>query len=174
MERYLIVATPAELALVSRDEIRSRHLIITGVGGTNVIQKVKNLPTNSDVLNVGYAGSSYFPVGSIVHVGSTKLFHPNVKFDEQTFLLGSESALCLTAGDFVINGKDLPEKSVVDMELAYIAAFGFKKLKAVKVISDACDLTQYKSKIQDNNGNKENHSQENGCEAEDCIRLQES
>lgn len=37
--------------------------------------------------------------------------------------------------------RNLPSRCVVDMELAYIAAFGFQSLKAVKYVSD--NLNQY-------------------------------
>lgn len=62
---------------------------------------------------------------------------------EETFELGNHDTLCLTAGDFVLDGADLPEKSVVDMELAYIAAFGFASVMSIKYVSDALNLRQY-------------------------------
>lgn len=144
--RFLIVATEAELQLpfaVGAVQQNYRQPIVTGVGATNVIQALRRLPRHADILNVGYCGSNRYPVGSVVWVGSTRLWHPNVDFKETTFHLSENEALCLTAGDFVLNGDDLPAKCVVDMELAYIAAFGFQSLRAVKYVSDNLNLNQY-------------------------------
>ena len=145
--RFLIVATEAELQLplaVAAVQGGYRQPIVTGVGATNVIMALRKLPRHADVLNVGFCGSNRFPVGEEVWIGNTRLWHPNVYFKETTFHLMDEAeALCLTAGDFVLDGADLPAKSVVDMELAYIAAFGFQSLKAVKYVSDNLNLNQY-------------------------------
>ncbi len=145
--RFLIVATEAELQLplaVAAVQGGYRQPIVTGVGATNVILALRKLPRHSDVLNVGYCGSNRFPVGDVLWVADSRLWHPNVDFKETTFhLMDGAEALCLTAGDFVLAGADLPAKSVVDMELAYIAAFGFQSLKAVKYVSDNLNLNQY-------------------------------
>lgn len=144
--RFLVVATEAELSLVyARYALDGgRQPIVTGVGATNVILALRKLPRHADVLNVGYCGSNRYPVGACVFIADTRLWHPNVDFKETTFHLsdGGE-ALCLTSGDFVLDGADLPAKSVVDMELAYIAAFGFQSLRAVKYVSDNLNLNQY-------------------------------
>lgn len=147
--KYLIVATEDELELPWSEALRPRgvvgsdRVIVTGVGGTNVIRALKDLPRDSQIYNVGWAGSVHYPVGSVLHIGATRLWHPNVDFLEETFELGNHDTLCLTAGDFVLDGADLPEKSVVDMELAYIAAFGFASVMSIKYVSDALNLRQY-------------------------------
>lgn len=145
--RYLIVATEEELLLpyaAAAVQGDYRQPIVTGVGATNVICALRNLPRHADILNVGYCGTNRFPVGSVLWVKDSSLYHPNVDFQERTFHLMQETGvLCLTAGDFVTNGDDLPANCVVDMELAYIAAFGFQSLKAVKYVSDNLNLKQY-------------------------------
>lgn len=145
--RFLIVATEAELQLplaVAAVQGGYRQPIVTGVGATNVILALRKLPLHADVLNVGFCGSNRFQVGEEVWIGNTRLWHPNVDFKETTFHLMDETdTLCLTSGDFVLDGASLPAKSVVDMELAYIAAFGFQSLKAVKYVSDNLNLNQY-------------------------------
>lgn len=143
--KYLVVATRAELDLPWADcERDAREVIVTGVGGTNVIRALRDLPRDADILNVGYCGSASFPIGFTVFVRECRLWHPNVSFDEPTFrLLERGNALCLTAGDFVTDGTGLPAKSVVDMELAYIAALGFRRLESIKFVSDNLNMEQY-------------------------------
>lgn len=146
--RYLIVATPAELQLVSKEEIQSRKVIITGVGGTNVISALRDIPRDADVLNVGYAGSAKHEIGARVHIGEVRLWHPNVEFDETTYNVDSgQEATCFTSGDFVTEADARLGDAVVDMELAYIAAFGFTKLRAIKVVSDNLNKTQYETNV---------------------------
>lgn len=151
MHRFIIVAKEKELELPFAQAALAggyRTPIITGVGATNVIQALMDLPKDSDILNVGYCGSNRFPVGAVVWIADSRLWHPNVEFDEPTFhLMDGAEALCLTAGDFVISGDELPTKGVVDMELAFIAAFGFHSLKAVKYVSDNLNRQQYEKTL---------------------------
>lgn len=144
-KKYLVVATRAELDLPWAEcERDNREVIVTGVGGTNVIRALRDIPKDADILNVGYCGSASFPIGYTVFVRECLLWHPNVSFDEPVFrLFDRGNALCLTAGDFVIDGTGLPPKSVVDMELAYIAAMGFGKVQSIKFVSDNLSLKQY-------------------------------
>lgn len=149
--RFLIVATEVELQLplaVAAVQGGYRQPVVTGVGATNVIQALRKLPRHADILNVGYCGSNRYPVGAVVWIADTRLWHPNVDFREATFhLMDGAGATCMTAGDFVLDGEDLPAKSVVDMELAYIAAFGFQSLRAVKYVSDNLNLQQYEKTL---------------------------
>ena len=145
-KKYLVVATKAELSLPWAEcEKDSREVIVTGVGGVNVIRALRDLPRDADILNVSYSGSASFPIGYTVFVRDCRLWHPNVDYDEPVFSLNSRygNALCLTAGDFVLDGTGLPDKSVVDMELAYIAAMGFERLESIKFVSDNLSLKQY-------------------------------
>lgn len=143
--KYLVVATEAELELPWAKVECERVPIITGVGGTNVIRALRDIPRDSDILNVGYCGSNTFPVGTVIWPQHTRLFHPNVPFEEETFALGCSSSgvICLTSGDFVTTGIGVPPLSVIDMELAYIAAFGFNEIAAVKYVSDNFNIKEY-------------------------------
>lgn len=144
MKKYLVVATKGELRIPWAECEKDREVIVTGVGGANVIRALRDLPRDSDILNVGWCGSAHFPIGYAVWVRDCRLWHPRVNYKEPTFQINDRgNALCLTAGDFVNNGSGLPARSVVDMELAYIAAFGFTKISSVKVVSDSCDLPEY-------------------------------
>lgn len=140
--KYLVVATEDELALPLASCLDGFQTIVTGVGGTNIIRALKDLPRDAQIVNIGWAGSTSYPVGSVLRIGSARLWHPTVDFAEETFILGNDETLCLTAGDF-IEGATLPDHSVVDMELAYIAAFGFSRLSSIKYISDNLNLNEY-------------------------------
>ena len=143
--KYLVVATQEELNLpAAQDE--ERVPIVTGVGGANVIKALQGLHLAADILNVGYCGSRAFPVGHVCEIGECRTYHPNCDFEERTFKINGGDVLCLTSGDFVVGG-ELPHNSVVDMELAYIAAMGFKNLKSVKYVSDSLDYEQYTKEI---------------------------
>ena len=146
-ERYLIVATPDELELPFAKYIRDdRTVIVTGVGGTNVIRALRDVPRDAAVINVGYCGAPHQPIGCALWIGDVRLYHPNVEFEEPVFNLGPHETTCLTAGDFVMDGRGLPKNCVVDMELAYIAALGFTDLQAVKYVSDNLSLKQYEKR----------------------------
>lgn len=143
--RYLVVATEKELSLPWAMVECNRIPIVTGVGGTNVIKALRDLPRHADILNVGYCGSPSFPVGVVVWVQYARLHHPGVLFNEETFeMKGSRSGVtCLTSGDFVTDPGGIPPGSIVDMELAYIAAFGFDNVSAVKYVSDNLNFKEY-------------------------------
>lgn len=146
--RYLIVATQKELELPAAKqavELFGYTPIVTGVGGVNVIRRVRNLPREAYILNVGYCGSLFLPIGTEVQIGTVHSYHPGITFAEEATVISSvDLTPCYTAGDFVTNGDAaLPIDCVIDMELAYIAAFGFAKLAAVKYVSDNLNLKQY-------------------------------
>lgn len=143
--KYLVVATKEELLLPRAKDECDRLPIVTGVGATNVIKALRNISKDSDILNVGYCGSLYFPVGEVVNVQYSRLYHPGVSFEEEIFELnGPRSGItCLTAGDFVTEPRGFIPMAVVDMELAYIAALGFKKVTSIKYISDNLNLKEY-------------------------------
>ena len=143
--KYLVVATQEELKLPAAQG-DDRIPIVTGVGGANVVKALQGIHLAADILNVGYCGSTAFPVGHVCEIGRCRTYHPNCDFEERTFEINGGDVLCLTSGDFV-SGGDLPPMSVVDMELAYIAAMGFKNIRAVKYVSDNLDYKQYEQCI---------------------------
>ena len=72
-ERYLIIAEEGERSLIEQ------HLpgcdwpvIVTGVGALNVIRALQNIPREATLVNIGYAGSSNFAIGTLVEVTEVK------------------------------------------------------------------------------------------------------
>ena len=145
--KYLVVATSDELNIPqAKEAARDRVVIVTGVGGTNTIRALRDLPKDADILNIGYCGSWNHAIGTSLRIGMCRTFHKNCTFVEPTFQLDGGCVLCLTAGDFVKNS-EIPKDAVVDMELAYIAALGFTNLSSVKVVSDNLNYEQYEATI---------------------------
>jgi len=153
MERYIVIAEEGERSLIAQ------HLpgcnwpvIVTGVGALNVIQALQNIPRDAELLNIGYAGSSNFAIGTLVEVTEVRLNHPNVTYPEPTLRLQGLptdlktdvepiKAVCYSNTDFVL-ASDYKD-CAFDMELAYIAALGFKHLTALKHVSDNLSLHTY-------------------------------
>lgn len=130
-------------------------IYITGIGCINVIKTLSRLIkrgeiTNKDeIINVGYAGSSSLPIGSVVTIHKCSRLNASHTVKEPTFKLKKAEGLdffeCKTADDFVekYNGK-----KVIDMELAYICSF-FSKVTSIKIISDNenyCEYEEFDSK----------------------------
>ncbi len=134
------------------------EVILTGVGAINVIRALQGLDREAEVLNIGYAGSANFDIGTWAEVTEVRLNHPNVKYPEpelkvegvmcnvEGVMCNVESgklkeAVCYTNCDFVLQSdyKDC----VFDMELAFIAALGFKHVHSLKYVSDNLSLHAY-------------------------------
>lgn len=144
MENLIVVAT-ADEAKYARERFPGARIIITGVGGVNVLRKLKNLPKRTKITNYGMVGSNYIPVGTEVRVGTSQLYHPNVDYVEPVFSLDGDVP-CYTSNDFVLH-TEIDEPVVFDMELAYILAMGFKNVESIKVVSDNLSLTEYEMMI---------------------------
>lgn len=43
-------------------------IIVTGVGAINVLHTLRELPRDAQIINIGYAGSANYAIGSIVSV----------------------------------------------------------------------------------------------------------
>ena len=151
MERYLVVAEKCELKLGYALSQMTRKVIVTGPGFVNVIQALKDIPRNSDILNVGYCGGYGFEIGDCLWIRSARQLHHRALFDEKVFKLDtmeyfcrpSREADCYTSSDFVQNIDGLVAPCVVDMELAAICALGFSKVSAIKYVSDNLNYNQY-------------------------------
>ena len=140
----IVVATDEEYALAKK--VFKRHIIIkTGIGGVNVLKRLKHFPRWLKITNFGYVGSNNLPIGTKVRVKECKLYHPNVKYEEPTYELDG-FVNCYTSNDFVLN-TDIEEDCVFDMELAYILAMGFKRVESIKIVSDNLSLKQYEEEI---------------------------
>lgn len=146
MNRYIVIASPKEVTLLDMLPIdQVLPIIITGVGATNVINALKDIPRDSFIYNIGYAGCPNVPIGTMVQIGRARLFH-QVDYQEQTYELG-EGMPCYTSTDFVTS--DVKQGCVYDMELAIICALGFQSVRSYKVISDNCNYSQFKQTLND-------------------------
>ena len=139
----IVVATDSEYKLAKK---RFKHHIIikTGVGGINVVKRLKNLPKWLKIVNFSYVGSNNLPIGTEVRVGSCKHYH-KTEYEENEYLIGS-GIKCLTADEFIEEYQD-QEPVVFDMELAYILALGFKRVESIKIVSDNLSMKEYESNI---------------------------
>jgi nucleoside phosphorylase len=129
-------------------------IVVTGVGAINVLKTLADLPRNAQIINIGYAGSANYEIGSVVCVTEAKLNHPCVSYPEPRLLLKkvpeaylqspSEclSSVCYSNTDFVLQSEY--RDCVFDMELAYIAAMGFEHLVSLKIVSDNLSLHTYR------------------------------
>lgn len=140
----IVVATDEEYNLAKK-RFKGQHIVKTGVGGVNVLETLKKYRKILKIVNFGYAGSNVLPIGTEVHIGSCKLYHPNVEYQEPTYILDG-NVKCYTSNDFVLQ-TDIKEPCVFDMELAYICALGFKNVESIKIVSDNLSLKQYEEEI---------------------------
>lgn len=143
----VVIATKDELHLVKELKFDHLPILITGVGGMNVINALKDIPRDTEILNIGYAGSNKLDIGTIVKVNRVNTFHPSVDFYEcNTNNLTIGDYTCYTSTDFVTHC-DIEEPCVFDMELAFICALGFKIVRSIKKVSDNLSLKQYEKNV---------------------------
>lgn len=153
MAKYVVMAEAGERDLLDKLQekcgldLRDAQVLYTGVGAINVIRSLQHLDRDAEVYNIGYAGSANFDIGSWIEVTEVRLNHPNVTYEEPALALAlcSQSlvkrAVCYSNCDFVL-ASDYKD-CVFDMELAYIAALGFKHLHSFKYVSDNLSLHAY-------------------------------
>ncbi len=155
MAKYIFMAEEGEHVLL--DQVREQlgldlsdaTLVYTGVGAINIIRSLQDLDREAEVYNIGYAGSANFDLGSWVEVTEVRLNHPNVTYPEPELKLKPiglshqqvKQAVCYSNCDFVL-ASDYKD-CVFDMELAFIAALGFKHLHSLKHVSDNLSLHTY-------------------------------
>ena len=155
MAKYIFMAEEGEHVLL--DQVREQlgldlsdaKLVYTGVGAINIIRSLQDLDREAEVYNIGYAGSANFDLGSWVEVTEVRLNHPNVTYPEPELKLEPiglshqqvKQAVCYSNCDFVL-ASDYKD-CVFDMELAFIAALGFKHLHSLKHVSDNLSLHAY-------------------------------
>lgn len=160
----ILIAEEGERKLIEKYLPDCRwEVLVTGVGAVNVIRALRDLPRDTHILNIGYAGSADFEIGTLVEVSEVRLNHPNCKYDEPVqalapceaesaepaecggvpslFPIADRRAVCYTNSDFVLQSDY--RDCVFDMELAYIAAMGFERVSALKVVSDNLSLHTY-------------------------------
>ena len=163
MKHLVVIAEKEELKLVEKLGYNHYPVLITGVGALNVIEALKDIPRDTLLINIGYAGSKDLEPGRFYTVNSTSLYHPNVNYSEPVYGLGYipfsreeepgddgyvyEPKKCYTGTDFVLNTDK--KDCLFDMELAYIKALGFENVIAYKYVSDNLDLQEYREKLKD-------------------------
>ncbi len=143
----VVIAEKEELKLVEELGFGNNPILITGVGGMNVINALKDIPRDTEILNIGYAGSNYWEVGTIVEILKVATNHEIAHFCEQFKFLQckneyDDTAYCYTNTDFVTQ-TNKTEHCVFDMELAFIRAL-FNNVRSIKVVSDKLSLEQYR------------------------------
>ena len=157
MKKYIVMAEEGERALLDKAreqlglDLGDAELIFTGVGAINIIRSLQGLDREAELFNIGYAGSANFDLGTWVEVTEVRLNHPNVTYPEPELKLpitngqwpiaNCRQAVCYSNCDFVL-ASDYRD-CVFDMELAFIAALGFKHLHSLKYVSDNLSLHAY-------------------------------
>ena len=154
MNKTVLLAEEGELVLLEKArtelglDLSDAQIIYTGVGAINIIRSLQQLDRDTELINIGYAGSANFDIGTWVAVSEVRLNHPNVTYPEPELKLPITyhqspiiKAPCFTGTDFVL-ASDYRD-CVFDMELAFIAALGFRRLSSLKYVSDNLSLHAY-------------------------------
>ena len=155
MAKYIVMAEEGERVLLDKAraelglDLSDAELIFTGVGAINIIRSLQHLDREAELFNIGYAGSANFDLGTWVEVNEVRLNHPNVTYSEPKLPLAElkikneklKQAVCYSNCDFVLASEY--RDCVFDMELAFIAALGFKNLHSLKYVSDNLSLHAY-------------------------------
>ena len=147
----VVIAQKEEMKLVEELGYDDCPVLITGVGGANVIKALRDLPKNTEIMNIGYCGSNHYDVGTKVQASFVKTNHDIADFMESLNPLNRvwnvmESATCYTSTDFVTK-TNKEEPCIFDMELAFIASM-FDNVSSIKVVSDKLNYEQYKNSVE--------------------------
>ncbi len=146
----VVIASDNERKLVEEFGYSEYPIVVTGIGGVNVIRALKNISVDEEIVNIGYAGSNHLPIGEMVVVGMSALLHESIDYKEEiskTVDYPTKQTICYTSTDFVTK-TNIKEPCVFDMELAYICAM-FTKVKAIKVVSDNLDIHTYEECVKE-------------------------
>lgn len=155
MAKIIVMAEEGELVLLQKAQeqlgldLHDAKVLFTGVGAINVLRSLADVDRDAEVYNIGYAGSANFDLGTWVEVTEARLNHPNVTYNEPELKIESlkvngeklKEAVCYTNTDFVLASEY--KDCVFDMELAFIAAMGFRNLHSLKYVSDNLSLHRY-------------------------------
>ena len=142
----IVIAEKEELKLVEELGYSNYPVLITGVGGMNVIEALRDIPKDTEILNIGYVGSNHWEIGTIVEIVKVATNHEIAHFCEPFKFLQykneyDDTAYCYTSTDFVEN-TNKTEHCVFDMELAFIRAM-FNNVRSIKVVSDNLNKEEY-------------------------------
>lgn len=149
MKKLIVVAEKEELKLVRELGYKGIPILITGVGALNIIESLRDIPRDTEIINVGYAGSNCLEVGKFYQVRTVTLHHPVADYLEPTYKCREldemfEAHKCYTCCDFMDPGK---ASGLFDMELAYIMALGFENVRSLKYVSDHMDIKEYRKTL---------------------------
>lgn len=144
----VVIAQKEEMKLVEELGYDDCPVLITGVGGVNVIKALRDLPKSTEIMNIGYCGSNHYEVGTKVQASFVKTNHDIADFIEPLNPLKRvwniiDSATCYTSTDFVTK-TNKEEPCIFDMELAFIVSM-FDNVSSIKVVSDKLNYNQYKT-----------------------------
>ena len=137
----VVIAMEEERKKFAGDE----EVLVTGVGAVNILRALRDVPRDTPIRNIGYAGSNCIPVGTEVCVGRVELYHPHYAYEEPVFQLDG-NVPCYTSCDFVTE-TEITEPCVFDMELAFILALGFTNVSALKIVSDSLSTEEVEISI---------------------------
>jgi len=140
----MLIIICAEVEEAKHINCPNAKILITGFGVENVLKTPRLLIQPYDtILNIGYAGSNKYEVGSIVSINGVKLFNsPQEKeFNKLNPLEIGNKDFCYTSNSFCEYAiKEIP---AVDMELYYLNLL-YPNVRAIKIISDDLNYTGYK------------------------------
>lgn len=142
----IVIAQKEELKLVEELGYDNFPVLITGVGGLNVIRALKNLPKDTQILNIGYCGSKSYKIGTKLEIAAVGTYYEKAAVKEYREGLkyvtnGFEVTHCFTSTDFVTE-TNKETACVFDMELAFICAM-FNNVRSIKVVSDNLNKKDY-------------------------------
>lgn len=147
----VVIAEKEELELVKQLGYSHCPTLVTGPGGLNMLRALRNLPRDTEILNIGYCGSNNIDVGSTVRVTKVGTNYELAKFGEEMrecVLIDYKSdydAPCYSSTDFVTH-TDKEETCIFDMELAFLRAI-FDNISAIKVVSDNLSIKEYRDNL---------------------------
>lgn len=136
----IVVAMPEEVALAGRTK---EPIMVTGEGALNVMSALRNIPRDTPIHNIGYAGGNMIPIGTRCRIGNVTMYHPVAVFDDRSYTLDG-NVNCYTSSDFVTR-TNIKTPCVFDMELAFILAMGFMNVTAEKIVSDNLSKEEFDS-----------------------------
>ena len=150
-KKLIVMAEKEEMKLLEKldmPDLIGVSVLITGVGGLNIIESLRGVPYDTEIINIGYAGSNNLEGGKFYSVQNSTLFHPNVDYPEPDFNckidLNYPVADCYTSCDFVTSDQ---KDCLFDMELAFINAMCFRTVRSYKYVSDHCNYEEYKKTL---------------------------
>lgn len=141
----LIVLCAEEEEAKQINSHRVNKVIVTGVGVVNIIKSLaQKIPPKAKIINIGYAGSNKYSVGSVISVNKVeRLYKPKIISESSIKLVPCYvDDVCYTCDDFINASIDI-ELPLVDMELYYLAA-RYPNIESIKIVSDNLNLAEHR------------------------------